>query len=491
MRERTLGWLIFVIVIAAAAIWLNTVSLEYTRPKGLEGEDRTQPVWAKLLFWQSPQVRTVKVVQGLDLQGGLQVQLEADVPANVPVAAESMDAAIQVIRNRIDAMGVSEPLVQKSGDRRIVIELPGVSDPDLAIATIREQAFLEFVDAGYVDIPEGTRIRTTITTGSEVSPTTALTLTGELTGTLPLTQEQRIYNTVISGKDLSSVSVVRSQVNEPEVSFTLNSDGARIFGQFTAANNEGTLGGRRYFLCIILDKVVVSCPSIRSAIPDGQGVITLGGQATIEEAQKLALQLRSGSLPIALRVVGSHTVGPTLGQDSINKSVTAGIIGVACVLFFMLAYYRLPGIAADLALLTFAALSFAMYKLFPVTLTLPGIAGFLLSTGMAVDANVLIFERMREELRAGRSLRAAVEAGFDRAWAAIRDSNLSTIITCIILGVFGSNFGASVILGFAITLGLGVLTSMFTAVIVTHTLLRVMTEWFGDRLGDKKWLMGV
>jgi protein-export membrane protein SecD len=157
----------------------------------------------------------------------------------------------------------------------------------------------------------------------------------------------------------------------------------------------------------------------------------------------------------------------------------------------MLAYYRLPGIAADLALLTFAALSFAMYKLFPVTLTLPGIAGFLLSTGMAVDANVLIFERMREELRAGRSLRAAVEAGFDRAWAAIRDSNLSTIITCIILGVFGSNFGASVILGFAITLGLGVLTSMFTAVIVTHTLLRVMTEWFGDRLGDQKWLMGV
>jgi protein-export membrane protein SecD len=487
MRERTLGWLIFVIVIAAAAIWLNTVSLEYTRPKGLEGEDRTQPVWAKLLFWQSPQVRTVKVVQGLDLQGGLQVQLEADVPANVPVAAESMDAAIQVIRNRIDAMGVSEPLVQKSGDRRIVIELRRL------IPTRHRHTsatgFLEFVDAGYVDIPKHTHSHDD--RPAAMSPTTPLTLTGELTGTLPLTQEQRIYNTVISGKDLSSVSVVRSQVNEPEVSFTLNSDGARIFGQFTAANNEGTLGGRRYFLCIILYKVVVSCPSIRSAIPDGQGVITLGGQATIEEAQKLALQLRSGSLPIALRVVGSHTVGPTLGQDSINKSVTAGIIGVVCVLFFMLAYYRLPGLAADLALLTFAALSFAIYKLFPVTLTLPGIAGFLLSTGMAVDANVLIFERMREELRAGRSLRAAVEAGFDRAWAAIRDSNLSTIITCIILGVFGSNFGASVILGFAITLGLGVLTSMFTAVIVTHTLLRVMTEWFGERLGDKKWLMGV
>ncbi len=479
MRDRTLRWLIFVIVIIIGAIAVIRVNLEYTRPKGLTGDDRTRPVWAALLFWQSAEHRTLKVAQGLDLQGGLQVVMEADVPANVSVAGEDMEAAIQVIRNRVDALGVTEPLVQRSGDRRIVLELPGVSDPDLAIATVREQAFLEFVDAGYVDIPEGTRVRTSISSASDVTPTAALTT------------EQQVYNTVISGKDLASVSVTRGQLNEAEVAFTLKSDGAAQFGRFTAANNEGTLGGRRYFLCIVLDKVVVSCPSIRSAIPDGQGVVTLGNNATTEDAQKLALQLRSGSLPVALRVVESRAVGPTLGQDSINKSVRAGIIGLLCILFFMLAYYRLPGLMADLALITFALVTFALYKLIPVTLTLPGIAGFLLSTGMAVDANVLIFERMKEELRAGRSLGAAVEAGFDRAWAAIRDSNLSTLITCVILFIFGSQFGASTVKGFAITLFMGVVISMFTAVIVTHTFLRTITAWFGEKLHNHNWLIGV
>jgi len=491
MRDRTLGWLIFVVVIATAAIVVSTANLEYQRPKDLTGEDRAQPVWAKLLVWQAPERRSIKVAQGLDLQGGLQVLLEADVPANVPVSAEDMDAALQVIRNRIDALGVTEPLVQKSGDRRIVLELPGVSDPDLAIATVREQAFLEFVDAGYTDIPEGTRVRTTIATGSEMTSTTPVTSSAELTGTETLSESQRIYTTVISGKDLSTVRVTRGQLNEPEVAFQLNPSGATVFGQFTSVNNENVLGGRRYFLCIVLDKVVVSCPSIKSAIPDGQGVITLGGKATTEEAAKLALQLRSGSLPIALRVAESRAIGPTLGQDSIRRSITAGIIGILVVLFFMLVYYRLPGVLADLALITFALVSLALYKLIPVTLTLPGIAGFLLSTGMAVDANVLIFERMKEELRAGRSLTAAVEAGFDRAWSAIRDSNLSTLITCVILFWFGSNFGASMVKGFAITLFLGVLVSMFTAITVTHTLLRALMRGFGEKLRNQHWLMGV
>lgn len=495
MRDRTWGWLIVVVVIAVVAILVDTANLEYQRPKGLTGEDRTQPVWAKLLFWQSPEHRTVKVTQGLDLQGGLQVLMEADVPATTPVAAEDMDAAVQVIRNRIDALGVVEPVVQKSGERRVVVELPGVSDPDLAISTFREQAFLEFVDAGYTDIPEGTKIRTSISTASEMTATQPATLTAPVAGGVALTDTatltQTVYNTVITGKDLSSVRVTFGQLNEPEVAFTLQSSGASTFAQFTTANNEGVLGGRRYFLCIVLDKVVVSCPSIRSAIPDGQGVITLGSDASTEDAQKLAIQLRSGSLPMAMRVVESRTIGPTLGQDSITKSTTAGVIGVLVVLFFMLVYYRLPGVLADLALIMFALISFALYKLIPVTLTLPGIAGFLLSTGMAVDANVLIFERMKEELRAGRSFQGAVSAGFDRAWAAIRDSNLSTIITCIILFLFGSNFGASMIKGFAVTLGMGVVISMFTAVVVTHTFLRVVTNLFGDKLRDKRWLMGV
>ena len=491
MKDRTLVWLIIVITLVAVTIVVSVTNVEYRRPKELTGEDMTQPFWAKLLFWQSSERRAVKVAQGLDLQGGLQVVMEADVPSNVAVAAEDMDAAITVIRNRVDALGVTEPLVQKFGDRRIVLELPGVSDPELAIATVREQAFLEFVDAGYTDIPEGTKIRTNISTASEAETPIPVTTTATLTGTGALTESQRTYETVINGKHLASVRVTRGQLNEPEVAFQLNPSGVSIFAQFTAANNEQTLGGRRYYLCIVLDKVVVSCPSIRSPIPEGQGVITLGSSASIEAAQKLAIQLRSGSLPTALRVVESRAVGPTLGQDSINRSITAGVIGLIMVLAFMLLYYRLPGVLADLALITFALITFALYKLIPVTLTLPGIAGFLLSTGMAVDANVLIFERMKEELRAGRSLRAAVEAGFDRAWAAIRDSNLSTLITCVILFGFGSQFGASTVKGFAITLFMGVLISMFTAVIVTHTFLRTVTAWVGDRLNDKRWLMGV
>jgi len=491
MRDRTLGWLIFVVVIAVAAGLISAANVDYKRPPGLTGDDYAQPLWAKLLFWQDTKYRAVKVSEGLDLKGGLQVLLEADVPASAPVKSEDMDAALEVIRNRIDALGVAEPLVQRSGDRRIVVELPGVSDPDLAIATVREQAFLEFVDAGYTDIPEGTRVRTTIATGSEMTSTTPVTSSAELTGTETLSESQRIYTTVINGKDLSTVRVTTGQLNQPEVAFGLKDSGKDIFAKFTTANNENVLGGRKYYLCIVLDKVVVSCPSIQNAIPDGQGVITLGGKATLDEASKLALQLRSGSLPIALRVAESRAIGPTLGQDSIRRSITAGIIGILVVLVFMLVYYRLPGVLADLALVTFALVSLALYKLIPVTLTLPGIAGFLLSTGMAVDANVLIFERMKEELRAGRSLTAAVEAGFDRAWSAIRDSNLSTLITCVILFWFGSNFGASMVKGFAITLFLGVLVSMFTAITVTHTLLRALMRGFGEKLRNQHWLMGV
>ncbi len=490
MRDRTLGWLIFVFVIAAAAIWVSAANLEYTRPKGLTGDDRTQPIWARLIFWQPAERRAVKVAEGLDLRGGLQVLLEADVPASTPVSQADMEAAIQVIRNRIDALGVSEPLVQRSGDRRIVIELPGVSDPDLAISTVREQAFLEFVDAGYTDIPEGSRVRTTIATGSEVTPTETLTATSELTATETFTEVQRVYNTVISGKDLlgSAVSVVRGQLNEPEVSFELKPDGAAKFSQFTSANNEGTLGGRRYFLCIVLDKVVISCPSIRSAIPDGKGVITLGGNATSEEANILALQLRSGSLPIALRVAQTSSIGPTLGQDSIRKSIIALVIGMLVIVIFMLLYYRLPGVLADLALIIFVLVVFSLYKLIPVTLTLPGIAGFALSVGVAVDANILIFERMKEELRSGRRLDMAVEAGFDRAWPSIRDSNASTLITCIILFAFGSAYGASIVKGFALTLGLGVFVSLFTGIWVSRTFLRLVLP----RLSmEHKWWFGV
>jgi preprotein translocase subunit SecD len=356
------------------------------------------------------------------------------------------------------------------------------------------------VDAGYTDIPEGAKIRTTISTASELTPTESVTSTPSLTATVPvtsaaqltgtetLTQPQQIYNTIITGKDLASVRVTVGQLNQPEVAFQLKPSGTGVFGQFTTAHNEATLGGQRYFLCIVLDKIVVSCPSIKNAIPDGQGVITLGGKATADDASKLAIQLRSGSLPISLKVAESRSVGPTLGQDSIRKSIIAGVIGMLVIVFFMLLYYRLPGVLADVALMVFTAVVFALYKLIPITLTLPGIAGFALAIGVAVDANILIFERMKEELRAGRRLDAAVEAGFDRAWPSIRDSNASTLITCIILFIFGNTYGASIVKGFAVTLGLGVAISLFTGIWVSRTFLRLVLPRMSM---EHKWWFGV
>jgi len=205
----------------------------------------------------------------------------------------------------------------------------------------------------------------------------------------------------------------------------------------------------------------------------------------------MVLQLRYGALPLALKVVDTRAVGPTLGQESVEKSVRAGTIGLVVVLLFMVIYYRLPGLLADLALIIYALVTLALFKLIPVTLTLPGIAGFLLSVGMAVDANILIFERMREELRQGRSLQRAIRSGFRRAWTSILDSNISTWITCAILWVFGSSFGASMVKGFAVTLGIGVLVSMFTAVIVTRTFVRALFSLTGEGLHEKKWLLGV
>jgi preprotein translocase subunit SecD len=229
-----------------------------------------------------------------------------------------------------------------------------------------------------------------------------------------------------------------------------------------------------------MDKKVISCPVIQSPITGGSGVIN--GQFTLQSAQALQIQLQYGALPIPLKVVDSTEVGPTLGAEAVQQSIVAGLIGLGIVLAFMLLYYRLPGLLADLALLIYAAVTFALFRMIPVTLTLAGIAGFILSIGMAVDANILIFERMKEELRAGRSLHAAVDAGFSRAWTSIRDSNFSTLITCAILYWFGSTFGASIIQGFAVTLAIGVIVSLFTAVLVSRTFLQLIVEtgWVRD-----------
>jgi preprotein translocase subunit SecD len=283
----------------------------------------------------------------------------------------------------------------------------------------------------------------------------------------------------MTGREIRSVNVGLDPQGAPAIDFVLSSEGSTIFAQHTAANIGKVLA-------ITLDKRVVSAPGIQGAIPDGQGQIS--GAFTADSANALAVQLRYGSLPIPLKVVETRIIGPTLGEDSLQKSLVAGAIGMTIVLLFMAIYYRLPGIVADVSILFYAAFAFAIFKYFHFTLTLPGIAGFLLSTGAALDANILIFERLKEELRNGRNLVQAVDQGWTRAWSSIRDSNLAAIITSLILFWFGSTFGATIVKGFSLTLALGVGISLFTAIYVTRTLLSIVLQrvkienldfWFG------------
>ena len=291
-----------------------------------------------------------------------------------------------------------------------------------------------------------------------------------------------IYKTIITGAGLKNVGLDRTQQGEYIIPFELNSDAAQTFADYTTANV-----GK--YLCIVLDKTVISCPTVREPIPSGQASIS--GKFTFDTARQLAIQLRYGALPVPLRVESFNRIGATLGHESVQKSVRAGVVGLTIVLLFMLIYYRLPGGLADAALIIYVLLNFALYKLAPITLTLPGIAGFMLSAGMAVDANILIFERMKEELRHGRKLITAIEIGFSRAWPSIRDSQLSTLIICAILFFFGTNFGASIVKGFAITLAIGTVVNIFTAVFATRTFVRQIAVSAGEWLAKRQWLLGV
>lgn len=494
MHSRDVRLLVLIAVIAALAIWISLP----TNP-GIHislGGIRID--------------REIKIYQGLDLQGGMQVLLEPDLPADQPVDAEAMEAARKIVENRVNGLGVTEPVVQAVGGRRILVELPGIKDPEAAVATLKQTGLMEWVDTGTEYLEPGTRIKTDfglsvepspeVTATKTASPTVSAESAGEVTATetisptasaeaaAPITATEttspteKVYHTVLTGRDLKTARVEFDRNGLPVIAFELNPEGAKIFAEHTAKNIN------RY-LAIALDKVIISCPRINSAIPDGKGEIT--GQFTVEQAKAMVLQLRYGALPVPLKVIDSRAVGPSLGQDSVQKSVRAGTIGLVIVLLFMLVYYRLFGFLADLALLIYALVTLSLFKLIPVTLTLPGIAGFLVSVGMAVDANILIFERIREELRLGRPLERAIESGFRRAWTSILDSNISTWITCGILYLFGSSFGATVVKGFAVTLALGVLVSMFTAITVTRTFVRTAFAIGGEKLGEKRWLLSV
>lgn len=360
---------------------------------------------------------------GLDLKGGVHVVLEAD-ETGEPITNENMAGVVSIIERRINALGVSEPIIQRQGARRVIVELPGIHDQQQAIDTVGKTALLEFKD------PYG--------------------------------------NTAVDGSYVKSVQLGTDRYGRPAIDIEFDREGVQLFAQMTT-RYQGQLTQ------IVLDGEVLQEVLIREPILEGKAQIS--GSFTHEEARHMVVLLQEGSLPIPMKIMEIRNVGPTLGQDSINRSFKAGIVGVILVFVYMMFYYKVPGLVADIALSCYIVILLGMLSAINAVLTLPGIAGIILSIGMAVDANVLVFERIKEELAEGKRLRSAIDSGFSRAFRTILDSNITTLITAIVLFYAG----AGSVRGFAVTLGLGILVSMFTAVVVTKTLL----NWVVDRDPDK------
>lgn len=389
--------------------------------------------------------KDLEIKQGLDLQGGLQVVLQAEM-GEIPEDQRdtALESAKSVIERRVNFFGVTEPTIQTSksaGQYRVVVELPGVTETEQAIALIGQTAQLDFREPVFAELPPES------------------TQSAQITG---------FEETGLTGKDLEKAGVTFEQnTNAPQIAIKFTSEGAGKFEEITKRNIGQPLA-------IFLDGQVISAPRVNEAISGGEAVIT--GQFNVEEAKNLAIQLNAGALPVPITILEQRSIGATLGQESVQKSLTAGIVGLGLVAFFMIAYYGRLGLLATVGLIIYGLVTLALYKLIPVTLTLAGMAGFLLSIGMAVDANILVFEKIKEEERAGRPSLTAMEAGFGRAWDSIRDANICTLITCFVLfnPLSWSFLNASgMIRGFALTLGLGIFVSLFTGVVVTRTLIRV------------------
>lgn len=383
-----------------------------------------------------------KIREGLDLQGGTQLVYQTDLSKVAPAdQANAASGVVAVIDRRINALGVTEPSIQKTRDNsRVIVELPGVKNIDEAIKLIGETAQLEFREG-----IEGKSLKD---------------------GKFNLENYDDWKDVGLTGAHFvrADVQFQQSQtsvVSAPEIGIRFDAEGRKIFADVTGRNVGKPLA-------IFLDKKLLSAPTVQEKIDSDSAVIN--GNFDLQAAKTLAIQLNAGALPVPITLVSQNNIGATLGTETVQKSVVAGILGLLLVMLFMWIYYRLPGFLASLALIFYALLTVAIFIAVPVTLTLPGIAGFILSIGMAIDANILIFERMKEELRAGAPLISAIDTGFRRAWTSIRDSNFSSLITAVILYYFGSGM----IRGFALTLGIGILVSMFTALTVTHTILRAM-----------------
>jgi preprotein translocase subunit SecD len=465
MGQRYNVYLALIVVILAAVIWVD-----YPGNPGIHVGSFNKDLSTKL---------------GLDLRGGLRVLLEVDEPATVQVTAQQMNDAKQILTQRSNALGVAENTFSVSGSRRIIAEFPGLTNTSDVISIMKETGLLTFVPLGQNYLPAGTKITVDMskvhTAVEQLTPTAAPTKPGATptvasptatatpaAGSPTATAVPPTFFALMTGADLNTVAVSRDTVGAYQIDFTLKDTGKTVFADYTSKH----IGD---FLAIVLDGTIISAPSVNGAITGGSGQIS-GGNFTYETANNLAIQLRYGSLPVPLKVVQSQAVGATLGQDSINKSMVAGIVGLAMVILFMILSYRLPGVIASLALACYTATSLALFKIIGVTLTLPGIAGFVLSIGVAVDANILIFERLKEELRAGRGLHQAIDVAWSRAWPSIRDSNITTVISCIVLFIFGSSYGATIVQGFATTLFIGVAVSLVTAVFVTRTFLHEVLD---------------
>lgn len=369
------------------------------------------------LAWWWAVIKPTKL--GLDLKGGVYVMLQAKPEPGKTLDKDAMNRLIEVLDRRINGLGVAESVIQQAGEDRVIIELPGLKNSEEAIKMVGKTALLEF------------RLKD---------------------------ENGKLGEPLLSGKDLESAKVGQSELGAPVINFKLTPEGAEKFAKITREN----IGKQ---LAITLDGAIQTDPVIRGEIPGGSGQIT--GNYTMDSAKKLVALLNAGALPVKAEIVETRVVGATLGDESIAQSKMAAFVAVGLIAAFMLLIYRLPGFIADIALLTFGLVMFAMLNFVGATLTLPGIAGMILSAGMAVDANVIIFERIKDELRMGNSIRGAIDAGFSRGIASIVDSNVTTLLTALVLFVFGTGS----VKGFAVTLTIGTVASMITAIFVTKVLL--------------------
>lgn len=437
---KKLYTIIFIVITCLVIDMPKTVPLKFTIGSLAIDTTLVRPEINFSLFG-SNLYRDLEIKQGLDLQGGTQVLLRADTSSlDVADHADALNSSKEIISRRIDLYGISEAVVQTSkvdSENRIIVELPGVSDINKALDLIGATAQLDFRELS-----------------ADKKATTSPMLTD-------------FVKTELSGKNLKRSRVeFDPQSGQPTVTLEFDTDGAKYFEAITGRNIGSQVG-------IFLDQFPVVVPNVSEAIRDGKAVIS--GGFTTEEAKNLSIQLNAGALPVPIEIVRQQNIGASLGSQSVQKSIIAGGVGLAAVMLFMVLFYGWKGVIANVALIIYGLITLALYKLLPITLTLPGLAGFILSVGMAVDSNILIFERMKEELRAGKKFNVAMELGFGRAWDSIKDANVATLITAFILfNPLNWSFlnSSGMVRGFALTLALGIGVSLFTGIFVTRTLMR-------------------